>query len=117
YVTPTVAGLEIFTDLNSDSVIEVYGTRGFLSRDPEAGTTPLLMLGSDIVAVHINNGGRERVAMLYNNPAWGDSNTPAIYAQQIGPSLLRWAMAGVHIGERRASYQADVDDWFNSTGL
>lgn len=116
-VTPTAAGLEIFTDLNSDSVIEVYGTEGFPSRDPVAGTTPLLMLGSEIVAVHIDNGGRERVAMLYNNPAWGERNTPANYTQQIGPSLLRWAMGGVHIGERRASYQADVDDWFNSTGL
>lgn len=116
-VTPTAEGLQIFTDLNADSVIELYGTHGFLAQDPQAGTTPLLMLGSDILAVHIDNGGRERVAVLYNNPAWGASNTPAIYTQQIGPSLLRWAMGGVHIGERRASYQADVDDWFNSTGL
>src|SRR5690606_8867187 len=82
-VTPTPAGLEIFTDLNADSVIELYGTRGFLARDPQAGTTPLLMIGSDIVAIHVNTAGRERVAMLYNNPAWGESNTPANYAQQI----------------------------------
>src|SRR5690554_1349098 len=116
-VTPTPAGLQIFTDLNADSVIELYGTNGFLAQAPEAGTTPLLMLGDDIVAIHVNNGGRERVALLYNNPAWGESNTPALYTQQIGPSLLRWALGGVHIGERRASYQADVDDWFNSTGL
>lgn len=117
-LTATAAGRAIFTDLDADSVIFPYGTNGFPSTDPQPGTTPLITAGNgDILAVHIDTDGRERVAMLYNNPAWGASNTPAIYTQQIGPSLLRWALGGVHIGERRNSYQADVDDWFSVTGL
>lgn len=116
-LTATAAGLEIFTDLAPDSEIQLYGTTGFPSTDPVPGATPLLMSGTDILAVHVETGGRERVAMLFNNPAWGTSNTPAIYSQQLGPSLLRWALGGVHLGEKRNSYQADVDDWFNSTGL
>lgn len=116
-LTATPSGLEIFTDLAPDSQIEIYGTSGFPSTDPIPGATPLLMLGSEILAIHVNTGGRERVAMLFNNPAWGASNTPAIYTQQLGPSLLRWALGGIHIGEKRNSYQADVDDWFNTTGL
>ncbi len=121
-LTPTAAGLEVFTDLNPDSHVELYGTVGFPSHGPADGTTPLLMAGSDILAVRIQNGGRDRVALLYNNPAWGDHaagehDTPATYVQQIGPSLLRWAMGGIHIGERRASFQADVDDWFITTGI
>lgn len=121
-LTPTAAGLEVFTDLNLDSTIDVYGTYGYPGRNPQAGTTPLLMYGSDIMAVRVQTDDRDRVALLYNNPAWGDHSageydTPATYVQQIGPSLLRWAMGGVHIGERRASYQADVDDWFIPTGL
>ena len=116
-LTPTAAGLTVFNDLPAGSEIDVYGSDGFPSRDPLPGTTPLLMAGDDILALLTETDGRERVTMLYNNPAWGASNTPAIYTQQIGASLLRWAMRGVHIGERRASYQADVDDWFSKTGF
>ncbi len=117
-LTATAAGRAVFTDLGVSSVILPYGTTGFPSSDPQPGTTPLLTAANgDILAVHTNTDGRERVAMLYNNPAWGVTNTPAIYTQQIGPSLLRWALGGVHIGEKRNSYQADVDDWFSVTGL
>lgn len=116
-LTPTAAGLDIFTDLRPDTLIRPYGTEGFAGLEPEPGTVSLLEGDGHVFAILTSEGGRERVSMLYNNPAWGPRNTPTIYTQQVGSALLRWALGGVHLGERRNSYQADVDDWFSETGF
>ncbi len=114
-ISPTAAGLGVFTDVDADSVITLRDTWGYPSTGNQTFSTPLIVDGSGhILAAQINTNGRERIALFFDNAAWG--GMPVAYTQQLGAALLRWATRGVHIGERRNSFQADVDDWFLEAG-
>mgnify|MGYP001347516077 CR=1 FL=1 len=114
-ISPTAAGLGIFTDVDASSSITLRDTWGYPSTGNQDFSTPLLVDGSGhILAAQINTNGRERITLFFDNAAWG--GIPVVYTQQLGAALLRWATRGVHIGERRNSFQADVDDWFLEAG-
>lgn len=112
---PTPAGLEVFTDVSAASTLTLHATYGYPGAGHEDWSTPLLLDDAgNVMAALIGTHGRERVSLFFDNAAWG--GVPVAYTQQLGAALLRWATHGVHLGERRNSFQADVDDWFAPTG-
>lgn len=112
----TSTGRDVFTDVDAASQITVEASYGYPSTLVNPGIAAPLLTGQDgsVMAVQVTNGGREYVGLFFDNAAWG--GVPVAYTQQLGAALVRWATRGIHLGEKRNSFQGDIDDWFLDAG-
>jgi len=112
----TSAGRDVFTDVDAASQITVEASYGYPSTLVNPGIATPLLTAKDgtVMAVRVTNDGREYVGLFFDNAAWG--GVPVAYTQQLGAALVRWATRGIHLGEKRNSFQGDIDDWFLDAG-
>jgi hypothetical protein len=106
----TTTGAQLFDYLNASAQIPI--SRSYVYRTSIAAScdaTPLLTIGSDVVAVlSPSTDGRQRAALTFTSNQYLPQATLLTYG------LLRWATEGVFVGENQHWINVDVDDWFNN---
>jgi len=117
-VRTTATGQQIFSYLADSAEIPVRNAWVYRSRLTAGSTAvPLLVDDQDnvLAVASTSPDGRERLAITFDQAAYG--GTPLLHTQLLGHGLIRWALKGVFLGERRYHFDADIDDWFIPTGL
>ena len=109
--TPTEAGATIFDRLRPNVPIPISDAYVYRTRlQPGCRAQPILTMGPDVVgALSTAPDGRERLGLTMTLPIGRTG------ADLMGYALLRWATKGVFLGEQRAWFAVDVDDWLLPT--
>lgn len=110
-VTFTAAAAPIFFYLNRNNPVDVEYSWTYFAKlsTPVTGekTTPILMLGSDIVGVlHTKPDGREYIAMTVDN------NQYLKHSALLNYGLINWVTKGVFLGFRKIYLSTQSDDLF-----
>jgi hypothetical protein len=110
-LTFTAAAADVFFYLNRNSPVEVEYSWTYFAQPapPVVGetTTPLLMLGSNVVAVvHRKADGREYLALTVDN------NPYLKHSALLNYGLINWVTKGLFLGFRKIYLSTQSDDLF-----
>ena len=108
---PVPGAQSVFSDLTGTPLPVQYAWTYPSTVEPVAGvvTTPLMVDPNGLVLAATSTvDGRERLLLTTaQNPA-------LMHTQLMSYGLLQWLTKGVHLGEHRRFFQADIDDYFLS---